>query len=221
MFYSNTIFASIGSISSVMITFYVGLVNFIATFGGLFLLFKMGRRAIMLNFGAIMAAILILVGISSLKQAEREHEIELDKEHAAAIDVDPSSVDTSNVWTGPTVLLVLSFIAVFEFSSGPITWLYMAEIMQDKSVSMATVLNWLMNLVISIITPSLVKAIGNENIGYIFITMGMLTTCGTLFVYTFMLETRGKSPQEIEAMFSQDKEYSRIEDSKGKAQDTD
>lgn len=67
MFYSNTIFSSLGSISSTMITFYVGLVNFIATFGGMYLLFKAGRRTIMLNMNALMAAILIMVGVCSLK----------------------------------------------------------------------------------------------------------------------------------------------------------
>jgi hypothetical protein len=67
MFYSNTIFASLGSISPTMITFYVGLVNFFATFGGLFLLFKAGRRTIMLNLNALMAVILVMVGICSLK----------------------------------------------------------------------------------------------------------------------------------------------------------
>lgn len=86
------------------------------------------------------------------------------------------------------------FIACFEFSSGPITWLYMAEIMQDKSVSVATVLNWLVNLVISLVTPKLVSAIGDDNIGYIFIAVGCSTTLGTLFIYVFMLETKGLSP---------------------------
>ena len=174
MFYSNTIFASLGGISSVMITFYVGLVNFLATFGGLFLLFKAGRRTIMLNMNALMSLILLMVGICSLKQATRQADIDASTDD-----------DDSNVWTYPTVILVLAFIAVFEFSSGPITWLYMAEIMQDKSVSVATVLNWLMNLVISIITPGLVKSIGSDNIGYIFIAVGALTTIGTIFIYFF------------------------------------
>ena len=190
MFYSNTIFKSVGDIPGSMITFYGGLVNFLATFGGLYLLFKAGRRTIMLSMNALMSAILIMVGICSLQQ-----------------------------WNIPSVILVLSFIAAFEFSSGPITWLYMAEIMQDKSVSVATVLNWLINLLISAITPSLVAKIGDDNIGWIFITAGGMTIVGTIFIYTFMLETRGKSPQQIEAMFSVDKEYSKLEVNKKLVQD--
>jgi hypothetical protein len=78
----------------------------------------------------------------------------------------------------------------------------MAEIMQDKSMSVATVLNWVVNLVISLITPSLVDSIGSDNIGYIFIAVGGLTTLGTLFIARFMLETKGLSPQEIEDKFA-------------------
>lgn len=182
MFYSNTIFSSLDGISPDMITFLVGVVNFVATFGGLCLLSKFGRRSIMLVVGAIMAVILVLVGFCSLKQAQIED------------NNDNTEADDPNPWTIPTILLVLAFICCFEFSSGPITWLYMAEIMQDKTMSIATVLNWLVNLIISLITPELVDYIGSSNIGYIFIAVGGLTTLGTLFVWGFMLETKGLSP---------------------------
>ena len=78
----------------------------------------------------------------------------------------------------------------------------MSEIMQDKSQSVATVLNWMVNLVISLITPSLIDKIGQDNIGYIFMTVGVLTLCGSIFMYFFMLETMGLSPQEIEDKFA-------------------
>lgn len=112
MFYSNTIFSSLGGISPDMITFLVGVVNFLATFGGLVLLFKYGRRQIMLVFNLGMAIVLFLVGFFSLKQADWT-----------------GTGDESNPFTTPSVTLVLVFIAFFEFSSGPITWLYMSEIM--------------------------------------------------------------------------------------------
>ena len=49
-------------------------------------------------------------------------------------------------------------VSFFEFASGPITWLYMSEIMQDKSQSIATALNWTVNLLIGFSLPKLVKA---------------------------------------------------------------
>lgn len=58
-----------------------------------------------------------------------------------------------------------------------------------------------MNLVISLVCPPLVDAIGSDNIGYIFITTGVLTFFGTVFIQIYMKETMGKTKQEIEDMF--------------------
>ena len=112
------------------ITGMVGLVNFLATFGGLFLLTIAGRKSIMVVCNIGMAAVLVVNGWSNLK----EH-------------------------NDLAIITTLVFIALFEFSSGPITWLYMAEIMQDKAQGIATVLNWAVNLLISLITPYLVDHI--------------------------------------------------------------
>ena len=59
----------------------------------------------------------------------------------------------------------------------------------------------MMNLIISIICPKLVDAIGEDHIGYIFIACGGLTLLGTLFLVFYMKETMGKTQQEIEEMF--------------------
>ena len=91
------------------------------------------------------------------------------------------------------LVCLMAFIVFFEFASGPITWLYMAEIMQDKAVSLATVMNWTVNLIISIICPPLVKAIGDDNIGWIFIICGGITFLATIFIFFFMKETKGLS----------------------------
>ena len=96
---------------------------------------------------------------------------------------------------------VLVFIAFFEFGPGPITWLYMAEIMQDKGSSIATVMNWGINLLISFFVPIIIKKIGDENVGYIFYFMAAATVLGTIFIGIFMKETKGKTGGQIEEMF--------------------
>jgi hypothetical protein len=70
----------------------------------------------------------------------------------------------------------------------------MAEIMHDKSLGMAVVMNWTVNLIIDIVTPYLIDAVGDDNVGYIFIGLGAITFLGTLFVAAFMKETRNKTP---------------------------
>ena len=179
MFYSSKIFEKANlALSAQSVTGLVGGVNFVTTLGGMALLTYAGRRTIMLWGNLLMASVLLGLGVCSL--------------------VDQKLLE---------IVLLLCFIALFEFSSGPITWLYMAEIMQDKAVSIATVLNWLISLIVSATIPSILKAIGDDNIGYIFIFVGGCTAAGTLFIFAFMKETRGKSPQEIEELFVIDKEY--------------
>jgi len=54
-----------------------------------------------------------------------------------------------------TYILVIAFIIGFEFGPGPIVWLYLSEICNDKATSVNTVMNWFWTLVISFITPVL------------------------------------------------------------------
>jgi MFS family permease len=104
---------------------------------------------------------------------------------------------------GPLMIAgVMVFITVFEFGPGPITWLYMAEIMQDKATSIATFMNWGINLLISYFVPILKKKIGDDHVGYIFFFMGAASFIGTAFIAYFMKETKGKTNKEIEDMFN-------------------
>jgi len=187
MFFSNTIFKNVGgNLTATQITGLVGFVNFFTTLIGMALLSYAGRKTIMFWCNLAMALILLSLGYFTFAQMN-----------------------------SLSVIMVMLFISFFEFSSGPITWLYMSEIMQDKAVSIATVLNWLVNLGISAGTVPLLNAIGysDENstaIGYVFYGMGVMTCFGTLFIAFFMKETRGKTAQEIEEMFSSNPEYTQM-----------
>ena len=110
------------------ITGLIGIVNFVTTLGGLGLLAYFGRRSLMLLFNALMAVTLIILAYYSFDRN-----------------------------TIGMVVCVLVFIAFFEFSSGPILWLYMAEIMADKAMGIATFISWSMSLVISVSIPLLLR----------------------------------------------------------------
>jgi len=60
-------------------------------------------------------------------------------------------------WSNIELIFTVLFVAFFEFGPGPITWLYMSEIMNNQGVSAGTVLNWTMTLIVGIITPSMFK----------------------------------------------------------------
>jgi len=101
------------------------------------------------------------------------------------------------------VVCVLLFIAFFNFSSGTIIWLYNSEIMQDKAIALALFLNMFLGLVVSIAIPLVIKVV---QIGYIFLTFGVLTAIGAVVIIIFMQETRGKTQEEIDLMFNDDRE---------------
>lgn len=172
IFYSNTILANLGWSPS-FITGIVGIITWATTWIGVVWLNFAGRRVIMLWCHFGMAVVLLLTGIFSLKELNT-----------------------------PTIAMVFLYIAIFESSSGPITWLYMPEIMQDKALSIATMLNFVINFVLGISIPPIVDGIGEDNIGYMFIVFGVFTTIGFFFILGCMKETKGKTQQEIDMMFS-------------------
>ena len=62
--------------------------------------------------------------------------------------------------------------------------------MQDKAIALALFLNMVLGLVVSIAIPLVIKTV---QIGYIFLTFGVLTVIGTVIIIIFMRETRGKT----------------------------
>ena len=100
------------------------------------------------------------------------------------------------------IVLILLFITAFEMSTGPVLWVYLAEIMQDKGMSIASTLLYFFMWLIAFSTPHFIKALGQGNEGYIFIFYGIITSFGTVFVYFFMKETRGKTSFEIENSYN-------------------
>ena len=101
MFYSNTVFAlAHSSLSATSITGIVGIVNFVATFGGMALLGLAGRRPLLMWNTLILAILNGVVGFALFQNIG-----------------------------GMMVGGLIAFIIFFEFGPGPITWLYMAEIM--------------------------------------------------------------------------------------------
>ena len=99
------------------------------------------------------------------------------------------------------IVLVLLFIAIFEMTTGPVLWIYLAEIMHDKGLSVANGILWFLMLIVAFSTPFFIEATGPGNEGWIFIFYGAITFVGTLFLFIFMEETKDKTYHEIELSF--------------------
>ena len=56
-----------------------------------------------------------------------------------------------------TLGMAVAFICAFEFGPGPIVWLYISEICNNKATSVGTVVNWFWTLLISVMAPFLLN----------------------------------------------------------------
>lgn len=169
MFYSNMLFEGL-SMTNTEVTFLIGIVNFITSIFGLVLLIWFGRRSLMLFFNIAMTITLLLLAYYSFEN-----------------------------FSAGMIVSVLLFNAFFACSSGPILWLYSAEILHDKAISIASFIGWISCLVISISVPELLQF---YEIGVIFRSFAIFTLLGIVFIYKFMKETRGLTQAEIRDLFN-------------------
>lgn len=125
MFYSGTIFTSSG-MGANQATALIQTVNFGAVVVAAGLLGKFGRRTLMLYATAACTLFIFLTGIFANNQ----------------------------IFFGELVTTLI-YVAAFEFGPGPVVWMYMSEIMNDKGVSIGTFLNWLFTLIVGLTTSGL------------------------------------------------------------------
>jgi SP family arabinose:H+ symporter-like MFS transporter len=175
LYYSNYIFASAGfsSNSAALQTVGVGLVNLIATFLGMSLIDKLGRKTLLLIGAVGMTA--ALAGVAAIFYT---------KTHQGLL-----------VW-----LLVL-FIMFFAISQGSVIWVYIAEVfpsrVRSKGQSVGSSSHWIMNALIAGTFP-LIAARSQAAPFVFFAAMMLLQFFAVLFFYP---ETKGSSLEAIQAQF--------------------
>lgn len=95
--------------------------------------------------------------------------------------------------------MTISFICAFEFGPGPIVWLYISEICNDKATSVGTVVNWFWTLTVSLLSPYLINDWLDN--GKTWLLFGGISVVGLLFIIFFMKETMGKSEEEVKNLY--------------------
>lgn len=113
------------------------------------------------------------------------------------------TVATVESWGTLELVFTIAFVIVFEFGPGPIVWLYMSEIMNDKAVSVGAFTNWAFVLIVGAVTPTLFNSsIGN----YTFLIFAVFSAIATVFIFFFMKETKGLSEYEVARLYRTDNE---------------
>ncbi len=95
-------------------------------------------------------------------------------------------------------MLVLVFIIGYEFSAGPVLWVYIPEVLNKAGVTLMAVANWVFIIVVSLVTPAIQDATGP----WIFFIFGMCNVAGALFQLVFLKESKGKSRYDLQQMYS-------------------
>ena len=177
IFYSSTIFSSTGGDDdkedrgAQIGTALVGVVNVVSTVIAIWLLKWFGRRTLLIWGQINMAVCQGLIGMF----------FQLGNDLAIKI-------------------MTLAFVTFFGFSSGPIAWLYNAEIMTEAGMSIATFINWVVTILISLLTPTMINEWPKE--AATFYMYAGFCLLGLVFVLIWVKETKGKTAKEIRQMFS-------------------
>jgi sugar porter (SP) family MFS transporter len=182
IYFAPTIFQFAGfksNIAAISATFWVGLVNVLATFIAIYLLDRVGRKPL-LNVGLSgMIVSLFVLGLGFIL---------------------PSHTSQFTNLVGWISLFSLMFyVTCFAFSLGPNGWLLNSEIyslnIRGRAMGLATCANWGTNFIITFTFLPLISLIGKSVTFWLY---GIIGLFGLWFIAKKIPETKGKSLEEIE-----------------------
>jgi sugar porter (SP) family MFS transporter len=150
----------------------IGVINFVATVLGMYLIDRVGRKPLMMSAFAGMAVSLVAVAGAIRLQAP-----------ALAV-----------------LILVLAYVACFAVGIGTGTWVLMSEIcptrVRGRAMSVGTLFLWCGTLLVTLTFLSLVRALTAPGA---FLLYAVICIAALLFVKMAVPETKGRSLEEIES----------------------
>ncbi|XP_010459616.1 PREDICTED: sugar transporter ERD6-like 4 [Camelina sativa] len=184
LFYSSTIFESAGVTSSNAATFGVGAVQVVATAVATWLVDKSGRRLLLMISSIGMTISLVIVAVAFFL-----------KEY-----VSPDS-HMYNILSMVSVVGVVAMVIACSLGMGPIPWLIMSEILpvniKGLAGSIATLANWFVSWLVTM-TANMLLAWSS---GGTFTLYALVCGFTVVFVSLWVPETKGKTLEEIQALF--------------------
>lgn len=184
-YYGTSIFAATGMSNAYITSIILGSVNVAATVVGIAVGSYCGKRRSLMVGAACMFVCLCVFSFVG---------------HFALNHVDPSKTPAAG---SLMIVFTCLFIAAFATTWGPLVWAVVGELYPARyratCVALATSSNWLLNFLISFFSPYITGAIG-----YLYGLVFGACCFGLIFVvYFFVIESNGRSLEEIDTMYVQ------------------
>jgi len=156
-------------------TSFVGIINFIFTFVAILFIDKVGRRLLYLIGSMGMVITLLMLAISFYLKMEGIF----------------------------TLICILAFIAFFASCIGPVFWTLVSEIfpnrIRGKALAFASFTQWIFNFLVVLLFPHFLASVGGAKT---FLFLALMSLLQWLFTYLYVPETKGKSLEEIEQIWT-------------------
>ena len=184
IYYSPTILQMAGfgtPKDAMLVALPIGIVNVLATILSIYLIDRIGRKALLYIGVTGMVLSLFVLGL--------------------VFGMDNASGSETMKYLAVGSLIF--YIASFGISLGPVAWLLISEIfpvrVRNLGMSVATLSNWFFNLIVALTFLSIVDLIGATGTFWLYATVGLATLW---FIYRYIPETKGKTLEEIEGHFA-------------------
>jgi sugar porter (SP) family MFS transporter len=181
IYFAPTIFQAAGLSSAsaaILATAGIGVVNVVMTTVAIWLVDRVGRRALLLCGLGGMGISLCLLAL------------------AFALGRGPALGYL-------TAASLTAYIGCFAIGLGPVFWLLISEIfpmaIRARGMSIATIANWLANLVVALTFLDLADLLGHAGV---FLLYAALTFGGLAFAYALVPETKGLSLEAVQALWA-------------------
>ncbi len=176
LYYAPRIFESMGAAkdASMLQTIIMGFVNVVFTVVAILTVDKWGRKPLLITGSIGMA-----IGMFAI-----------------------ASLSYFNIIGISTLVFIIIYTASFMMSWGPICWVLISEIFPNKirgqAVAIAVSAQWAANYIISSTYPAMMELSGAVTYGF----YGLMAVISALFVWKMVPETKGKSLEEVEHLWS-------------------
>jgi SP family xylose:H+ symportor-like MFS transporter len=182
MYYAPEIFRNMGSKTDISLlqTIIVGAVNFSFTILAIFTVDRFGRKPLQIIGALGMAISMFGLGFSF---------------HLKSVGLG-------------SLIFMLTYSASFAMSWGPVTWVLLSEIFPNRirgAMSIAVAVQWIANLIISWSFPMMNDSswlTDKFNHGFAYWIYGVMGIMAALFIWKLVPETKGKTLEQIENIWS-------------------